>query len=210
MWWYHNHVRTTWKDYRWISYRLMQSTLYSNDSVSHIKHLILVIHPTVVSCCVRMASSNGESGIREAGVCNSWRLTVTSPSICHPLPRWLWVYEAGEVHSRSNGVWTTGRICDHSHHWICMELQIRPIKSLMCVNIWQFFTTILYLDNTQPDSTLTNDSHIPAMVTVELPHTTPAALCQVRFSPSTVHVSKDWSTPLSKVSCKYPYKHSTS
>ena len=106
---------------RLISHRLIQPTLYSDDSTSCSKHLIPVVHPTVVFCCVRMASSNGESGIGKAVVCNTWRLTVTSPPIGHPLPRWLWVYEAGEVHSGSNEVWTSGRICDHSHHRICRE-----------------------------------------------------------------------------------------
>ena len=93
----------------------MQPTLYSDDSISCSKHLILIVHPAVVSCCVRVSYPNGESGIGEAVVCNTWRLTVTCPLIGHPLLRWLWVYEAGEVNSGSNGVWTTERICKHSH-----------------------------------------------------------------------------------------------
>ena len=90
----------------------MQATLYTDDSVSCSKHLIPVVHLAVVSCCVRVASPNGESGIEQAGVCNNWRCVsnIVPPLICHPLPRWLWVYEAGEVHSGSNEVWTTGRI----------------------------------------------------------------------------------------------------
>ena len=51
----------------------MQPTLYSEDSASRSKHLISVVHSAVVSCCVRVASANGESGIREAGVGNNWR-----------------------------------------------------------------------------------------------------------------------------------------
>ena len=90
----------------------MQLTLYSDDSVSCNKHLIPVVYPAVVSCYVRVASPNGESSIGQAGVCNNWRCVwnIISPLISHPLPRWLWVYEAGEVHSGSNEVWTTGRI----------------------------------------------------------------------------------------------------
>ena len=124
----------------------MQPTLYSDDSTSSSKHLIPVVHLTVVSCSVRVSSPNGESGIGKAVVCNTWRLTVTSPLIRHPLPSWLWVYEAGELHSGSNEVWTTGRICDHSHHRICMAShfishnQTRSgYETITCVNIWQFF-----------------------------------------------------------------------
>ena len=63
------------------------------------------------------------------------------------------------------------------------------------------------LDNTQPNSTLTNDSYISAMVTVELPHTTcTAALCHTVFSSSTGDASKNWPTSLTKVSCNCPYK----
>ena len=61
--------------------------------------------------------------------------------------------------------------------------------------------------------TLANDSHISAMVTVTLPHTTNAALCHIRFSPSTIDVAEHWSTPLSKVRTtnrNCPYKHKTS
>ena len=56
-------------------------------------------------------------------------------------------------------------------------------------------------------STLTNDSNISAMVTVLLPHTTTTALCYIGFSPSTIEASKNWSTPLSEVSCNCPYKN---
>ena len=157
--------------------------------------MIFVVHPAVVSCCVRVTSSDGESGIGQTVVCSNWRLTVSCPSICHPLPRWLWVYEAGEVHSGSNGVWTTWRICDHSHHRICTESHFLCHIQTTCLCLQQF-----------PNSTLTNDSHISAMVTVTLPHTTPAALCQVGFSPTTVDVSTNRSTSLSKVSCNCPYK----
>jgi len=55
------------------------------------------------------------------------------------------------------------------------------------------------LSNYTSYDTLTNDSHILAMMTVELPHTTPVALCQVRFSPYTLDVLKNWSTPITKV-----------
>ena len=101
----------------------MQPTLYSDHSTSWGKYLIPVVHLTVVSCCVRVSSPNGESGVGQAGVCNNWRCVsdIISPLIGHPLPRWLWVYEAGEVHSGSNEVWATGRIWDHSHLWICTE-----------------------------------------------------------------------------------------
>ena len=51
----------------------MQPTLYSDDSTSCSKHLTTVVHLTVVSCCVRMAYPNGESGIGKAGVCSNWR-----------------------------------------------------------------------------------------------------------------------------------------
>jgi len=125
--------------------RLMQPTLYSDDSTSSSKHLILVVHPAVVSCCVRVFYPNGEGGIGQAGVCNNWRCVwnIISPPIGHPLPRWLWVYEAGEVHSRSNGVWTTGRICGHSHHWICMESHFishaQSDHSCTCVIVWHIF-----------------------------------------------------------------------
>ena len=97
----------------------MQPTLYSEDSISWGKQLISVVHLAVVFCCVRVASPNGESGIGQAGVCNNWWCVsnIVPPSIGHPLLRWLWVYEAGEVHSGSNGVWTTGRICDYCH-WV--------------------------------------------------------------------------------------------
>jgi len=82
-----------------------------------------------------------------------------------------------------------------------VESQFHKSQSDQSNHLWQFFTTtVLYLDNTQSHSTLTNDSHISAMVTVAQPHTTPAALCQVGFSTSTVDVSKNWSTSLSKVS----------
>ena len=77
----------------------MQPTLCSDDSTSRGKHLIPVVHLTVVSCCWRVYYPNGESGIRVAIVCNTWRLTVTCPLIGHSLLRKLWVYEAGEVHS---------------------------------------------------------------------------------------------------------------
>ena len=108
---------------RLIFYGSMQPTLYSDDSTSCSEHLTPVVHLTVVSCCARMASCNGESGIGQAAVCNNWRCVrdIISPLIGHTFPRWLWVYEAGEIHDGSNGVWTTGRICDHSHHRICME-----------------------------------------------------------------------------------------
>ena len=145
----------------------MQPTLYSDDNTSCSKHLILVVHPTVVSCCVRMASPNGESGIGKAGVCNTWRLTVTSPPIGYSLSRWLWVYEAGEVHSGSHEVWTIGRICDYSHwvHRICRESHFinhnqTTYLPLLCL---ADFERQLYLD----------------MVTVMLPYTTGTALCSV-------------------------------
>ena len=75
-------------------YRLMQPTLYSDDSTSRGKQPTLVVQLAVVTCCVRVSYSNGESGIRQAGVCNNWRcvLKVISPLIRYSLPRWLWVY----------------------------------------------------------------------------------------------------------------------
>ena len=48
--------------------------------------------------------------------------------------------------------------------------------------------------------TLTNDSHISAMVTVTLSHTTRTALCHIRLSPCTDNTSNNWPTSLSKVS----------
>ena len=48
---------------RMIFYRLMHPTLYSDDSTSRGKQLTLVVHLTVVSCCVRVSYPNGESGI---------------------------------------------------------------------------------------------------------------------------------------------------
>ena len=94
---------------------------YGNTSSG--EQFIPQVHLAVVSCCSRMASSNSEGGIGKAEVCNSWKCVsnVVSPPIGHALLRRLWVYEACEIHSGSNEVWTIGRICDHSHcvHGIC-------------------------------------------------------------------------------------------
>ena len=127
----------------------MQPTLYSDDSTSSSEHLIPVVHLTVVFCCVRMSSSNGESGIWKTSVCNNWRYVrnIISPLIRHPLLRWLWVYEAGEVHSGFNGVWTTWRICDHSHrvHKICTESHVTSHKQTSHCIFW-YYIFKQYLD----------------------------------------------------------------
>ena len=111
----------------------MQPALYSDNSVSCSKHVSSVVDLTMVSCCVRMAYSNGESGIGQAGVCNNWRYvwSITSPLIGHSFPRYLWVYKAGEVDSGSDGVWATRRVCDHSHcvHSICMHDELTIMQS---------------------------------------------------------------------------------
>ena len=74
----------------------MQPTLYSDDSVSSGKQMTLVVHLTVASFYVRMSSPNGESGIRQAGVCSNWKRDNSSPLIRHSLPRWLYRY-VGQV-----------------------------------------------------------------------------------------------------------------
>ena len=129
------------------------------------------------------------------------------------------MYEAGEVHSGSNGVWTTGRICDHSHEYtgsvdtLC-QLNSLPAMSMVLLvdNRSNCFSEYEIDENHIPIyDTLTNDSHISAMMAIESSHTTSATLCHIVFSPCTVGASKNWSTPLSKVgitdrNCPYTNK----
>ena len=93
-------------------------------------------------------------------------------------------------------------------HW--EDLRPQSPLDLHGVAIHNSCTIIFFsskLGNIRPNFTLTYDSNIPAMVTVELPHTTTIALRYIGFSPYTIDASKNWSTPLSKVSCNCPYKH---
>ena len=77
-------------------------------------------------------------------------------------------------------------------------MKLKTTKKLMCLHATDLISQLsaFYLCTIY---TLTNDPNIFAMVAVELPHTTPAALCHIEFSSCTVDVFINWSTSFTKV-----------